>query len=85
MMEAQREGEIKGLKILDQETISHLLFVDDVLCFAQGFVRDITTLKRVLDLYCKPTKIVVKLEKYCLYHYGILDLSLWVIKNSFTL
>jgi len=61
MMEARREGVIIGLKVLEKESISHLLFVDYVLCFARGTERDVLTLKGIHNLYCKVTGMVVNL------------------------
>jgi hypothetical protein len=56
--------------------------VDDVLCFTQGTNRDISTLKGVLDLYCKAIRMVVNLEKYCMCHFSILDPLLQVMRNT---
>jgi hypothetical protein len=72
-------GAHRGVKVLAQEFTSHLIFIDDVLCFAQGIQMDLTTLKEVLDLYCKATDMEINQEKTCLLACGIPENSLlWV-------
>jgi len=72
-------GELRGVKVSAQEFTSHLFFIDDVLCFVQGIQRDLTTLKEVLDLYCKATDMEINQEKTCLLACGIPENSLlWV-------
>jgi hypothetical protein len=67
MMEARREGKIRGLKVCNHETISHVLFIDDILCFARGEESYMLALKGVLYLYCKATSMMVNYDKYNLY------------------
>ena len=59
MEEARRSGLIQGIKVA-QETVSHLLFIDDVLCFSRGTEMDISQIKMDLDLYWNATWMVVK-------------------------
>lgn len=53
---AEEEGSISGLKIKRRcISISHLLFVDDVLLFLKPEEREARKLLDVLDVYCKPS------------------------------
>jgi hypothetical protein len=55
-----------GIKISSNVFISHLLFVDNVLCFSQVSLQDLVTLKGILDIYCKDTRMLINEGKSCL-------------------
>jgi hypothetical protein len=63
LSEVRRSMEIRGIKFFDKESISHLLFVDDVLCFTKGCYRDLSTLKRVFELFCKANEMEINSQK----------------------
>jgi hypothetical protein len=46
--------------------ISHLLFIDDIWVSIYGSLRDMSSLKKTLDLFCKATGMKINLEKSCL-------------------
>jgi hypothetical protein len=54
-MEARRNGFIRGIKIAGIVVISHLLFVDDILLFGRGNLREMNYLKIILYSFCKST------------------------------
>jgi hypothetical protein len=64
--ESRSEGLLRGLKVTASEMVSHLLFIDDIWCSIYGSLRDISSLKKTLDLYCKATCMWINLEKSCL-------------------
>jgi hypothetical protein len=64
--EAREAGRLKGVNVSERETISHPLFVDDILCCTQGSIRDISELKRILDLFSVATGMKFNFEKSCL-------------------
>lgn len=53
--DARQRGVVKGLKISDSVVISHLLFVDDIMIFGHGSLRDIRSLKEIVHIYHKAT------------------------------
>lgn len=57
--EAKRQGTLKGIHISPNLFITHLLFMDDVLIFCSGSVRDAHTLREILDLFSKATGMEV--------------------------
>lgn len=61
--EAKRNGDISGLKITEQFSLTHLLFVDDILIFLNGSVRDIIALNDILMLFCKATGMEINKDK----------------------
>jgi hypothetical protein len=65
MKEVISNDKLKGIKVSESETITHLLFVDDVLCSVLCSLKNMSTLKRILDLYCRATGMLINLEKSC--------------------
>lgn len=59
LKEVKRQGTLKGIQISPNLFITHLLFVDDVLIFCYGLVRDSHTLREILDLFSKLTGMEV--------------------------
>ena len=55
---------IKGTRLGITLTLTHLLFVDDVLLFYDGLRRDDSKLKEILNLYCTTTYMMVDMKKY---------------------
>eukprot|EP00253_Pinus_taeda_P002268 PITA_02268 len=50
---AKRSGLVKGLEVVVNLFITHLLFVDDILLFTNGSLIEIKELKSILDLFLK--------------------------------
>jgi hypothetical protein len=67
--------------VAGHETISHPLFVDDVLCFTQGSMIDLNSLKEVLDIYCKDTSMEINVDKSCLITHCLSNISSQQIYN----
>jgi len=52
---AKIDGNLHGLKISDSCFLTHLLFVDDVLIFLDGSIRDSLTLSKILSIFLSAT------------------------------
>lgn len=63
ILEARRAGVVKGLEVVVNMLISHLLFVDDILLFTNGSLNEIKELKNILDLFMKATGMQVNHRK----------------------
>jgi hypothetical protein len=53
---------LKGVKITPSETISHLLFIDDIL-FGADSPQEFQALKDIMDLYCHVTSMEINMTK----------------------
>jgi hypothetical protein len=60
----KRERSIKGIKMRNSLTLSYLLFIDDIILFGIGSVREAAKYKEIMDLYCKATESKRKLWIY---------------------
>jgi len=65
-MEAKWNGFIKGIKIADTIVIYHMLFVDDILLFGRGNLREMNYLKIILISFCKSTRMEINMNTSCI-------------------
>ena len=63
ILDAQQKGLIKGFQYSHGLSITHLLFVDDILLFGIGTVSEWKAYKDALDLFCSATGMSVSKEK----------------------
>jgi hypothetical protein len=61
--EAERTGNISGMKIGKIVYVSHLLAIDDVLLFHDGSLRNDRIFKEIIDLYSKYPRMDINLQK----------------------
>ena len=57
-------GMIRGIQISHHLLITHLLFVDDVLIFFLGSLRDVQSLSDIMLLFSKATRMEINEGKY---------------------
>ena len=60
---AKSSGSYNGVPVSIHEAISHVLFIDDVLYFSNGPLRDISSLKYMLSLYYKVTRMEINYDE----------------------
>eukprot|EP00253_Pinus_taeda_P021333 PITA_21333 len=58
-----RRGRITRIKIMENCSLTHLLFVDDVLIFLNGSMADTCALQNVFDLFQKASGMTINVEK----------------------
>ena len=63
LKEAIRLGNFNGLQLEQNLHISHLVFVDDILIFCSGSVRDLCALDDILKLFSKATGMDINVGK----------------------
>ena len=66
LLHERESGRLKGIKMGENISITHLLFVDDVLLFGDGSLRDAQAIHQALYLYCKATGMEVNHQKSCI-------------------
>jgi len=79
----QVDHELPGVKVENSlEYLSHLLSMDDVLCFFQGSSRNFLALKSILDLFCQDTGIKINYLKSCIISHRLLEVSLKILEDD---
>jgi hypothetical protein len=66
LKEARTNGMLRGVKVSESKMVSHLLFVDDILCSVHGSYGDLSTLKNIFFMYSKATGMMVNMVKSCI-------------------
>jgi len=61
--DAKSREELRGAMVVGYISLSHLLFVDDVLAFSDGSKCDTTTIKNALALFSKVTGMEINIQK----------------------
>ena len=61
--ESKSQGSLKGVQISQHLSLTHLLFMDDVLIFCIGTMRDLHTLNDILVLFSKSTGMEINFVK----------------------
>jgi hypothetical protein len=64
--EARNNDRLRGIMVSETKMVSHLLFVDDVFYNVSRSLRNLALLKRILDLYCKATRMMIDMDKSCI-------------------
>ena len=59
---AKRNGDYNGLRITDECSLTHLLFVDDVMIFLDGSIRDSQAFSNIINLFSSATGMLVCLQ-----------------------
>jgi hypothetical protein len=68
---AKREGTIKGIKLGKSLSLSHSLFVYDIILIGIVYVREVERYKKVIDLYRKATWMKVNVYKSSILFNGL--------------
>ena len=63
--DACKHGKVKGIKISKDLSLTHLLFVDDVILFGMGTIEEWISLKVLLDIFCEASGMLINSEKSC--------------------
>ena len=73
--DAQKNAKIRGIKISPQLSLTHLLFVDDVIMFGYGTFEEWVAFKIILDTFCDAFGMQINMDKSC-FLYNELDVDL---------
>eukprot|EP00253_Pinus_taeda_P035172 PITA_35172 len=60
---AKRNGDFNGLRITDECSLTHLLFVDDVMIFLDGSIRDSRSFSNIINLFSSATGMLANHSK----------------------
>jgi hypothetical protein len=80
---AKIKGLLRGLKMAPNVFLSHLLFVDDIIIFGVGNVKEFKVIKSILDLYCTTTGMQINKDKSIMLSCTLEEVSLEQLKDCF--
>eukprot|EP00253_Pinus_taeda_P003892 PITA_03892 len=61
--DAKRQGYLKGIEAPENLWVTNLVFVDDIILFSNGSLEDYKTMKRIMDLFLKATRLCINEKK----------------------
>jgi len=79
----KQDGFFKGIQVTESIEVTHLLFVDDILHFGRGNLREQSYLKTILDLFCKAIVMEINMNKSCILASGLSDAFLRRLEQLF--
>ena len=80
--DARKHGKVKGIKISKELSLTHLLFVDDVILFGIGTFEEWIALKVLLDIFCEASGMLINSEKSCFLYNNVDDGTISRITRS---
>ena len=83
LRDAKNHGSLKGIHISQALQITHLLFVDDILIFCIGSMRDTNTLQDILELFSKATRMEINERKSTLTSHLLSAKENWPLNKVF--
>ena len=82
IQDARESGLIRGIQLSPSLSLSHLLFVDDVILMGSGTLLDWSTFEVILETFCKASGMKINFDKSCLlYHNLSVDCQNWFTCN----
>ena len=77
-------GLYHGITFGNDISLSHVLFVDDIVMVTDGTEQSLSTLYEVLMIFCKDSGMKINEEKFVLYFSKLDEFELITIQNIFT-
>ena len=71
--DAHRHGLVKGIKISQQLSLTHLIFIDDVILLGFGTCDEWIAFKVLLDTFCEASGMFINSEKSCFLYNNVDD------------
>ena len=81
---AKYYGAFHGISFGNNITLSHVLFVDDIVMVSDGFEQSLSTLYEVLMVFCKEYGMVINEDKSSFYYSGLDESELISLQNIFS-
>jgi hypothetical protein len=81
--EEKKSGALKGVKTSGYLSLSHLLFMDDVLIFLEGSIKEARKMHDILETYCMASGMDLNLQKSSMVLYGVDEVLGQFLQNVF--
>ena len=70
-MSAKECGIFRGIYFGNDISISHVLFVDDIVTVSDGSEQSLSTLYEILFIFCNATRMLINGDKSTILHTGL--------------
>ena len=76
--------DLHGIYFGNNISLSHVLFVDDIVMIANGSDQSLSTLYEILLVFCKASGMLISEDKSSILHFGLDDSELIYLQNIFS-
>ena len=83
LLAAKASGDFHGISFGNDITLTHVLFVDDIVMVSDGSEQSLSTLYDILQTFCKSSGMMINEDKSTLLHSKLDDAELITVQNIF--
>ena len=83
LLVAKASGDYHGISFGNDVTLTHVLFVDDIVMISDGSEQSLYTLYEILQTFCKSSGMMINVDKSALLHSRLDDAELITVQNIF--
>ena len=81
---AKDDGVYSGISFGNDISLTHVLFVDDVIMVTDGSEQSLSYFYEILLVYCKASGMQINDKKYALYYSGLDEYEIITLQNIFS-
>ena len=81
---ARDDGIFHGISFDNNISLTHVIFVDDVIMVSDGLEQSLSSLYEILLIYCKASSMQINDKKSALYHSGLDEYEIITLQNIFS-
>ena len=85
LLSAKAYGDFHGISFGNDITLSHVLFVDDIVMVSDGSEQSISILYEIMQTFCKASGMLINADKSALLYLGLDVVELIIVQNIFFL
>ena len=84
LLSAKAYGEFHGISFGNDITLSHVLFVDDIVMISNGYEQSLSILYEMMQTFCKASRMLINEDNSALLYSGLDDVELITVHNIFS-
>ena len=84
LLSAKASGYYHGISFGNDITLTHVLFVDDIVMVFDGYEQSLSILYEIMQTFCKAYGMLINVDKSALLYSRLDDVELITIQNIFT-
>ena len=84
LLSAKECGVLRGISFGNDISISHVLFVDDIVMVSDASEQSLSTLYEVLYIFCKASRRLINDDKSSILHSSLDEFELITVQNIFS-
>ena len=83
LLAAKASGYFHGISFGNDITLTHVLFVDDIVMVSDGSEKSLSSLYEIMQTFCKDSGMLINVDKSTLLYSRLDDVELITVQNIF--